>query len=69
VGDYSGGDWGHYYGALCTTIDGGKTWNNDSHRLDIPCNVTSLTFPTSTIGFAASGSIYKIELIIHHEIN
>lgn len=55
-GEYSGGDFGHSYGAIYFTTDGGSTWkgNNKIQELGL---IQSASFPTTNVGFAISGNV------------
>jgi len=55
-GDYSGGDFGHNYGSIFYTTDGGVTWKGSKNIQDIGM-IQSASFPSENVGYAVSGSI------------
>ncbi len=54
-GNYSGGDFGHSYGAIYCTDNGGLTWNGTSDIKEVGL-IQSACFPSERIGYAVSGS-------------
>lgn len=54
-GQYSGGDWGHYYGSIFYTTNGGVTWEG-SDKISDKGLIRSASFPTPHVGFALSGN-------------
>ncbi|HOZ87548.1 MAG TPA: hypothetical protein PL029_07310 [Bacteroidia bacterium] len=56
TGEYSGGDFGTYKGAIYYTLDGGKTWtgSNKIHETNV---FTSTSFPNNETGYAMSNNI------------
>lgn len=54
-GDYSGGDFGYYYGSIYATSDGGDTWSGSADVKDVGL-IPSVSFPTDGIGYAVSGN-------------
>lgn len=60
-GEYSGGDFGHYYGSIYYTRDGGTTWTADNMLTSIP-GINACHFPTSDVGYAVGGNVVmKVE--------
>lgn len=60
-GDYSGGDFGHNYGSIYYTTDGGISWKGNRKIHDIGM-IQSASFPLENVGYAVSGStIIKIK--------
>ena len=55
-GQYSGGDFGHDYGAINYTIDGGATWKGNNKLKDIGV-IESASFPTESIGYALDRNV------------
>ncbi|MES2680228.1 MAG: hypothetical protein V4635_10100 [Bacteroidota bacterium] len=55
AGEYSGGDFGEYSGAIYYTVDCGKTWtgNNKIHEANV---FRSTSFPTNETGYATSNN-------------
>ncbi len=56
-GNYSGGDFGHTYGSIFCTNDGGNTWNG-SKDVKVFGPILSVSFPTNNIGYAVS--LFKV---------
>lgn len=54
-GNYSGGDFGHSYGSIYCTNDGGNTWNG-SQDIKETGLILSASFPNTKIGYAISGN-------------
>jgi photosystem II stability/assembly factor-like uncharacterized protein len=54
-GNYSGGDFGHNYGAIYCTNNGGNSWNGSPDIKEVGL-IHSVSFPTATIAYAISGS-------------
>ncbi len=52
-GNYSGGDFGHSYGSIYCTNNGGLSWNGSADIEDIG-PIQSVSFPTDKIGYAIS---------------
>jgi photosystem II stability/assembly factor-like uncharacterized protein len=61
---WSGGDFGHTYGAIYTTADGGHTWESDADIDAMHC-IHDVHFPSAKVGYAVgSGSnILKITVL------
>jgi photosystem II stability/assembly factor-like uncharacterized protein len=55
-GKYSGGDFGHDYGAINYTVDGGNTWKGNDKLKEIRV-IEDASFPTEDVGFAISYNI------------
>ena len=53
-GRYSGGDFGHYYGSIYCTGDGGATWNGTDGVQETGL-IESVSFPAPALGYAISG--------------
>jgi len=55
-GNYSGGDFGHSYGSIFHTIDGGEHWTGSSnvHETGV---IVSVSFPSNKKGYALSQNI------------
>jgi photosystem II stability/assembly factor-like uncharacterized protein len=53
AGQYSGGDWGYFYGAVRQSIDAGSTWSNDEFK-DIGA-IRCSAFYSSSNGYFFSG--------------
>jgi photosystem II stability/assembly factor-like uncharacterized protein len=61
-GNYSGGDFGHTYGAMYCTNDGGNSWNGNGDFKDVGM-IQSVSFPTKNTAYAVSGSkIIKVSI-------
>jgi photosystem II stability/assembly factor-like uncharacterized protein len=54
-GNYSGGDFGHSYGAIYCTDDGGINWRGSADEKEIS-TVLSASFPNHQTGYAISGN-------------
>lgn len=52
-GNYSGGDFGYFYGSIYCTEDGGNTWNG-TKEVKVFGPILSVSFPTNNIGYAVS---------------
>lgn len=60
-GHYSGGDWGHYYGSIYYTFDGGAKWTINN-KLTQMTAIEASFFPTPDIGYAVSDNkVMKVE--------
>lgn len=55
-GQYSGGDFGHNYGAIYYTTDGGLTWKGNDRLKEIGL-IKSASFPSENVGYAISDNI------------
>jgi len=53
-GNWSGGDFGHPYGAIYYTTDGGKVWSG-SEDVKETGTILAASFPTGNLGYAVSG--------------
>lgn len=61
MGNYSGGDFGHYYGSIYYTSDGGAKWQVNT-RLTKMTQIMASSFPTPDIGYAVSDNVVmKVE--------
>jgi photosystem II stability/assembly factor-like uncharacterized protein len=59
-GNYSGGCFGHSYGSMYCTNNGGATWNGNGDFKEVG-PIESVSFPVPNIGYAISGNkIIKI---------
>lgn len=59
-GNYSGGCFGHSYGSMYCTNNGGATWNGNGDFKEVGL-IESVSFPVPNIGYAISGNkIIKI---------
>ncbi|MBI3258405.1 MAG: hypothetical protein HYZ54_02825 [Ignavibacteriae bacterium] len=56
LGQYSGGDFGNYYGSIYYTADGGTTWKGSNMITDVR-GIYEASFPNPNVGFALSGSV------------
>ena len=54
-GDYSGGDWGHSYGSIYCTSDGGISWSGTASLKEAGL-IKAVSFPSNSIGYAISGN-------------
>lgn len=54
-GNYSGGDFGHSYGSIYYTNDGGLNWSGTAAVKNVSL-IESVSFPNNDIGYAASGN-------------
>lgn len=54
-GNYSGGDFGHFYGSMYCTDDGGNTWNGTADIKEVG-PIQYVSFPSNKIGYAVSGN-------------
>lgn len=54
-GNYSGGDFGRYYGAMYCTNNGGDTWNGNGDFKDVGL-IQAVSFPSTNTGYAVSGN-------------
>lgn len=54
-GNYSGGDFGRYYGSIYCTNNGGDTWDGNGNFSDIGL-IRAVSFPTTNIGYGISGN-------------
>ena len=54
-GKYSGGDFGYSAGSIYCTSNGGATWNGTAEIKETEL-IQSVSFPTSKIGYAVSGT-------------
>lgn len=54
-GNYSGGDFGHSFGAMYCTDNGGNSWNGNRNFQDVG-SIQAVSFPLSKIGYAVSGN-------------
>lgn len=54
-GNYSGGDFGHSYGSMYCTDNGGNTWNGNGDFKDVGL-IKAVSFPLDKIGYAVSGN-------------
>ena len=54
-GNYSGGDFGHSYGSMYCTDNGGNSWNGNGNFKDVGL-IQAVSFPLSNIGYAVSGN-------------
>ena len=54
-GNYSGGDFGHSYGSIYCTDNGGNTWNGTPDIKEVGL-IQSVSFPSNKIGYAVSGN-------------
>ena len=55
-GEYSGGDFGHNYGSIYFSIDGGSTWKGNK-KIEVVGLIQSASFPTLNVGYAISGNV------------
>ncbi|MFI5129926.1 MAG: WD40/YVTN/BNR-like repeat-containing protein [Chitinophagales bacterium] len=55
-GNYSGGDFGRYYGSIYCTTDGGITWNGTADVKETVL-ISAVSFPSNDIGYAVGGNI------------
>lgn len=61
-GNYSGGDFGHSYGSMYCTDNGGNSWNGNGDFKDVGL-IQAVSFPLSKIGYAVSGNkVIKISI-------
>lgn len=69
IGAYTGGDFGMWYSAVHTTIDGGKTWKSNFYMPYHLKYLGSMCFPMSkkNIGFAVCDSIFRISMDVHYK--
>lgn len=61
-GVYSGGDWGHTYGAIYYTTSGGKYWKGN-RRLTNAYPFLDASFPTDNTGYAICGNMV-VEVVL-----
>jgi photosystem II stability/assembly factor-like uncharacterized protein len=54
-GNYSGGDFGYFYGSMYCTDNGGNTWNGTAEMKEVGL-IQSASFPSNKIGYAISGN-------------
>jgi hypothetical protein len=54
-GNYSGGDFGHSYGSMYCTNNGGNSWNGNGDFKTVGL-IQAASFPSSKIGYAISGN-------------
>lgn len=55
AGNYSGGDFGHYNGAIYVTTDGGGTWSGSTNYTAFG-TITTVHFPNNNVGYGLSGN-------------
>ena len=55
MGDYSGGDFGHRYGVVYFTSNGGETWSR-SQDMEGVGTIPAVSFPTGSLGYAVGGN-------------
>lgn len=55
-GEYSGGDFGHNYGSIYFTIDGGSSWKGNKKIAAVGL-IQSASFPALNVGYAISGNV------------
>jgi photosystem II stability/assembly factor-like uncharacterized protein len=63
AGNYSGGDFGHLYGAMYCTNDGGNSWSGNGDFKEVGL-IQAASFPSNNVGYAVSGN-KVIRIIIH----
>jgi photosystem II stability/assembly factor-like uncharacterized protein len=56
MGNYSGGDFGHNYGAIHYTKDGGQTWKGSTHVLETGV-ITAGCLVNSRLAYGVSGNV------------
>lgn len=54
-GNYSGGDFGHSYGSMYCTDNGGNTWNGNGDFKEVGL-IKAVSFTLNKIGYAVSGN-------------
>lgn len=54
-GNYSGGDFGHSYGSMYCTDNGGNSWNGNGDFKEVGL-IQAVSFPSNKIGYAISGN-------------
>jgi photosystem II stability/assembly factor-like uncharacterized protein len=54
-GNYSGGDFGHSYGSIYYTNDGGVSWDGTGDIKEVGL-IQDVSFPTSNLAYAISGN-------------
>lgn len=54
-GNYSGGDWGHSYGSIYYTNDGGISWKGTGDIKEVGL-IQDVSFPTNKLAYAISGN-------------
>lgn len=62
-GNYSGGDFGHSYGSMYCTNDGGNSWTGNGDFKEVGL-IQAVSFPSDSIGYAVSGN-KVIKIVIH----
>lgn len=61
-GNYSVGDFGHFYGSMYCTYNGGNSWNGNGDFTDVGL-IQAVSFPSNKIGYAVSGDkVIKITI-------
>jgi len=55
AGNYSGGDFGHNYGSIYCTINGGITWNGSADIKEVG-PIRAVSFPANNLAYAVSGN-------------
>jgi photosystem II stability/assembly factor-like uncharacterized protein len=55
AGDYSGSDFGHSYGSMYCTNDGGNSWTGNGDFKEVGL-IQAASFPSSNVGYAVSGN-------------
>ncbi len=62
-GEWSGGDFGHNYGALHVTSDGCRSWESNTRFAD--AILLAIHFPNNAVGFAVGGGSNIIKIMLN----
>jgi len=54
-GNYSGGDFGHSYGSIYCTVNGGTTWNGSADIKEVGL-IEGVSFAANNLAYAVSGN-------------